>query len=731
LTALSPKSTDIDSRWSNGDPVIYFMRRKGSDRTATQSTVTKLRATALPPGTNRLRYTDLEPAPDVTGLFGQLDDLLHRSGHIKEERHTILLKLLLVKLFDEERGQDDNSVYLLIQDFSAMALAWDTTIERIFTDALEQALVHYNGILAPEASRSVGCSAQVLREISARLCKIRLLRTLPQIIQDLFMYFGRFHYRLDMGQYFTPSEVIRLIAAIVNPGINDRVVDPACGTADFLVGAKQVAEQTHGKDISANLQGYDIAPLAVQLSIFNMLLNGDRGLADLQTMDTLEHALEYEGRYDIALCNPPFGARIVERRPKALQRFSLVNTQKLRAQEAGLLYVEMCVNAVAPGGRIGILVPNGYLSNRSDRYLGFRRYLLLNVRVAAVIGFPRFTFKKSGADVSASALILERRAQPLNSLDEMDDHPIHFNLIEKLGWDLQSKSATRLYKRDPLDGTEIQDDSGERIPDSDFESALREVLSSEVADTFDWMDKSARQAGATGGWTVPASQIAARADLSLDPKRWSRKHVETRTAVRNVPHIEIGQVIRPVTRNLKKNKLAVYRYVEIEKIREEFGAYVADPYRGWELPGRARLVAAPGDIFIANIWSSAGKWMIAGDDASDGQLVVTTGCSHFEVIPGREALLPDLVFGLCSEAFKVQMRANATGSDGLSNISVADIRSISLPRMQSTDVREKLERQIRDARAGRLILPNLVRDELARVAPETNIPLRSSHAVQV
>jgi type I restriction enzyme M protein len=245
------------------------------------------------------------------------------------------------------------------------------------------------------------------------------------------------------------------------------------------------------------------------------------------------------------------------------------------------------------------------------------------------------------------------------------------------------------------------------------------------------MDKRARKSGATGGWTVPASQIAARPDLSLDPKRWSRKHVETRAAVRSVPHIEIGQVIRPVTRPLRKKRQGDYRYVEIEKIREEFGAYVADPYRGWELPGRARLVAAPGDIFIANIWSSAGKWMIAGDEASDGQLIVTSGCSHFEVIPGQEEALPDLVFGLCSEAFKVQMRANATGSDGLSNISVADICSISLPRMQSAEVREKLERQIRDARAGRLILPNLVRDELARIAPATNIPLRASHAAQV
>jgi type I restriction enzyme M protein len=735
---MAPADKDIAARWENGEPSIYFgSRRKASGRKDSRASVTPLPPPALPPGTTRLRYADLKLATNIVPLFGRLDDLLHRAGRSREDRHTILLKLLLVKLYDEERAQEHHGVHMLIQDFSAVAPAWNGAVERIFTDALDKALVRYNGVLARAAPRTIGCSAEVLREASGFLCDIRFLGALPQVIQDLFMYFGRFHYRVDLGQYFTPCEVIRLIVEIVNPRSDERIVDPACGTADFLVGAKQVAEERDRSDISANLHGYDVSPFAVHLSIFNMLLNGDHGLADIQTMDTLLEPLQHQGRYHIALCNPPFGTRIVEKRVKALARFELATPRKPgpqsrpSPQEAGLLYMEICLRAVCPGGRIGILVPNGYLGNRSDRYVEFRRWLLRNARVAAVIGFPRFTFKKSGADVSASVVILERRQQPLADLSDMPDHPIHFNIVEKVGWDLQSKYANRIFKRDPRDGTELLDADGARIPDTDFEAARIDVLTSAVVDAFPWMAQNERKERTTEGWSVNASEIIARADLSMDPKRWCRKHARVLSAVRSVSHLEVGRAIRPVARVLRRRPEVLYRYVEIEKIYETFGAYVADEYFGWALPDRARLVAAPGDIFIANIWSSAGKWMIAGDEARDQRLIVTTGCSHFELIPGQEALLADLVFGLCSEAFKVQMRALATGSDGLSSICVADICSIVLPRMKSAAVREQIEKRIQEARAGQLVLSRVVRDELALVAPETNVPLRSSHVVQV
>jgi hypothetical protein len=341
--------------------------------------------------------------------------------------------------------------------------------------------------------------------------------------------------------------------------------------------------------------------------------------------------------------------------------------------------------------------------------------------------------------VSASAVILERRVQPLAEPADAGAEAIHFNLLEKVGWDLQSTPSVRLYQRDRRDGSLLRDCCGRPIPDADFDRALRELRSSPVAGAFPWLlegldprtgaQPAPCEACVSG---VPLSLISGRDDLCLDPKRWCPKHACVVAAVRDVRHMTICDVVRPVARPFRPRPEVCYRYVEIEKICESFGTYSPEDCVGWELPRRAKLCAAPGDLFIANIWSSAGKWMIAGADARDGRLLVTNGCTQFELIPGREALLPELVFGLCSEAFRVQMRARACGSDGLSWITTEDILSIVVPVQDpASDARAVIERRIQDSCSGQLHLPSLVSNELARIAPAVNIPRRASHTAQV
>jgi type I restriction enzyme M protein len=93
-------------------------------------------------------------------------------------------------------------------------------------------------------------------------------------------------------------------------------------------------------------------------------------------------------------------------------------------------------------------------------------------------------------------------------------------------------------------------------------------------------------------------------------------------------------------------------------------SYEYTEFRGWQLPDRAKHKAIPGDIFIGSVWGSVKKWFIAGAEAQDGNLIVTNGFLRLRVKPEQKHRLPDLIFALSSEFYRVQMRALATGSDG-------------------------------------------------------------------
>jgi type I restriction enzyme M protein len=219
--------------------------------------------------------------------------------------------------------------------------------------------------------------------------------------------------------------------------------------------------------------------------------------------------------------------------------------------------------------------------------------------------------------------------------------------------------------------------------------------------------------------------------LIIDPKRWCPKYRNLLDKIEAVPHFRLGDVLEFVHTKFKKKPSETYRYVEIEKIFESFGSYEWQEFKGWNLAGRAKHVAKPGDIFIAEIWSSVGKWFMAGADAASGDLIVTSGCYHLRVKAGSEALLPDLVFGLSTEMFRVQMRALATGSDGLSVVSERDLTEIMFPRISDPATRKDLQERIGRWTTDGEVLAAIVAEKLKKDYPDLAIAKRPSHVAQV
>ena len=665
---------------------------------------------ALPPkgikfaGNPKLTLNLLRDADSLLELFDRVEDSLHTHGVAKQDRYDPILQLLLAKLHDERTNENTPDQPLNIQNPDALGIDPQVAKQR-FENLLDQVEVTYGHSLPRKLNTTVNIPAKALAAALAVLAPHRIGHATHEAMQGFFMKFAKDLYKWDLAQYFTPTPLTEFIVNVANPRAMELVKDPACGSADFLMAAWERNYATAGKP---QLFGADLSDTAAQVAELNRILHSAQ--ATIQVEDTLANIDgpfcvrtrgkgDVDGKYHLLICNPPFGSKIVLKDEAVLAKFDLghewkpdtngrwAKTTKIRkSQELGVLFLEACVRqALRDGGRVAIILPNGYLGNRRETYTVLREWMLRECYVAAIVGFPRFTFKTSGADVSASVVVLERRPAPLENSTDTEDYPIAFELIEKVGWQLGQKNGGPIYARDPNDGvTELDKDNNPTL-DADFDMILGRLRAGPAGDRFPWL-AGAHDAGMVGH-TVSVSEIIADPLRCLDPKRYSEKFRSLRAAIATAPHFRLGDAAEIVPQIkaadvAKRNAATVYRYVEISNTGP--GVYSSTRVRGWQLPSRARHTADPGDIFVGSIWSSVTTWFLAGEP----DLVVTNGFHRLRVTD--HTMLPDIVAGLCTEAYAVQMRGLARGSDGLAEIIEDDLIDVLLPRITDPATRTRL-----------------------------------------
>ncbi len=700
-------------------------------------------------GAPKLTIADLKPPTSVIDLFDRVEDVLHGEGVDRESRYTVMLQLLLAKLLDEMNHEGDPKTPLDIQDPIALGMDADVALEK-FNELLVQAVAYFGAKLPKGLPEQMNVKPDTLVHVLPLLADKDLTHAAPRLMQDFFMKFAKSLYKWDMAQYFTPTTITSFIVSIVNPAFAEKVKDPACGSADFLMATHRM--RAGRKQLVTSIFGVDNTETALQVGELNKVLHGTTAI-DLHLGDSLEDIDSVinvdnkgRGKYDAIVCNPPFGKSITEKRPMVLAKFDLAQewrhslkdggwepTGKVRkTQQKGILFLEACIRMAKPGGRIAIILPNGYLGNRGPQYVVLRNYLLRQCRIAAIVSFPRFTFKQSGADVSASLLVLEKRDKPLAAVDDDVDYSIAVEMVERPGWELGNKVGRPTWKRDESDGTEIVV-AGEKVLDFDLNDILDRLRDSDAQKHFSWLAGDSAGSGRLG-WSVPITRVLADEKWTLDPKRHCKKYVEAQAAIATVVHFKLGDVVDVVDAfsatalHEDRDPAATYRYVEIGDVGA--GTYTSTDYRGWQLPERAKHDASAGDIFVGGIWNSVSKWFMAGGDTE--ALVVTNGFTKLRVKPGKKDYLVDVVAGLCLEAYSVQMRGVARGSDGLAEITNDDLQTVLLPRLKDPAVRAELQAFVDQLKKGHTTVKAAVENMSAMsLLPLPDVPRRHSHVVLV
>jgi len=209
------------------------------------------------------------------------------------------------------------------------------------------------------------------------------------------------------GQFRTPRHIIRMMVKLTNPELGDRILDPACGTAGFLVnvyehilkinqkgGISTLTPQQKKILDEESLYGYDIDRTMVRIAVMNLMMHG---ITDPKIIgeDTLSKRYNEKGAYDLILANPPFKGSINESEKSDELTITTSKTE--------LLFLELMYNCLSIGGRCAVIVPDGVLFGNSNAHKSIRRLLLEKCRLDAIISMPSGIFKPY-AGVSTAVL---------------------------------------------------------------------------------------------------------------------------------------------------------------------------------------------------------------------------------------------------------------------------------------------------------------------------------------
>lgn len=251
------------------------------------------------------------------------------------------------------------------------------------------------------------------------------------IFNELYETFAGSGIKADEGQFFTPAVAVNLLVDMVEPKVGQTICDPACGAGGFLIAAAKRLSQKGLplKKIAASVSGVDKDAYLARIARGRLALFLDE-MPEIICGDSLSQ-ISHEGQpltekmFDVILTNPPFGAKIIAASANTLMRYELAK-KWFKADDDNLcfvsggsvnnstppqvLFVELCLNLLKPGGLLGAILPESMVSSKSYGYVV--QYLHNKADFISVVGMPEALFKtsgKGGTHTKTVAVVLQKK----------------------------------------------------------------------------------------------------------------------------------------------------------------------------------------------------------------------------------------------------------------------------------------------------------------------------------
>jgi len=212
------------------------------------------------------------------------------------------------------------------------------------------------------------------------------------------------------GQFRTPRHIIRMMVELMKPTPEDIIVDPAAGSAGFLVEAGEYLRNNRNDlFLTENLKehfnntmfyGFDMDRTMLRIGAMNLMQHGIEN-PNISYKDSLSEDNEDNSKYTLVLANPPFKGSIDSERTSK----DLLNVTKTKKTE--LLFLALFLRILRTGGRAASIVPDGVLFGSSNAHKAIRKEIIEKHKLEAVISMPSGVFKPY-AGVSTAIMIFTK-----------------------------------------------------------------------------------------------------------------------------------------------------------------------------------------------------------------------------------------------------------------------------------------------------------------------------------
>jgi len=411
---------------------------------------------------------NLEVPKNLKAVFNDIRN--HLAGNITgitrdESIAQEIINLLFCKIYDEVNTPPEDQV-----TFRAGVHEKPEDVKVRIVSLFEKVKTEYDDVF--EKEDVIKLDAESIVYVVGELQKYAITKAERDAVGDAFEVFIGPALRGSEGQFFTPRNVVRMAIEMLDPKIDEYVIDPACGSGGFLIVAleymwskldKEAEKKGWSKELlavkrrelaSKFIAGIDKDSFLAKVTKAYMAIIGD-GRGGIFCENTLVPLSEWNPKtrqkinlesFDVLITNPPFGAKIPVRGDRILEQYELgfkwkydkktktwERTNKLQdKQPPQILFIERCLQLLKPGGRMGIVLPDGILGNITDGYI--RKFILDKAKILAVVDMPPETFQPS-TSTKTSLLFLQKKKEG----EKIKNYPIFMAVAEKCGHDRRGK----------------------------------------------------------------------------------------------------------------------------------------------------------------------------------------------------------------------------------------------------------------------------------------------------